>query len=210
MFSDIGDAIDISFSGENGGDSVGLESSFEMNKESSVTEEATLDAPSVILEDAHRISVLGDASAAHSYWSSSGHNCIATITASQASGGLTDCAYLTANGIYATHHTGLSGALVGTGMAMNNQGIAARIEITVTDGSLNSYLGSYAGSVNVAGLFSASGGSIQVYGSTGDGKEYGLAASKISPVNGAPASYDGPIFAHNRLGHLGPCNHGNQ
>lgn len=199
MFSDPGYAIDVSFSGDSGADNVGLESSYDLDTGSSVSEEATLDTQSSILEDKRDLSVLGDASAAQSCFGSGGYYGTATMSASNAGGHLSGYAYLTRQGMYAAQSADLSGSQAATGMALGYQGAAASVDGTVTDGSLNSYLQSCTGSANVAGQFSASGGSIQVDGSATQGTGYSHLTSTVSSVNGVPGTFDGSLFAHASL-----------
>ncbi|RQW78603.1 MAG: hypothetical protein EHM14_11530, partial [Methanothrix sp.] len=137
MISGPGSAIDVSFSGDSGADNVGLESSYNLDTGSSVSEEATLDAQSSILEDKRDLSVSGDVGANQNYFGS-GYFGTATMSGSNAGGHLTGHAYLTRQGMQASQSVDLSGSQVTAGMALTNQGATASVDGSVADGSLHS------------------------------------------------------------------------
>lgn len=190
-----GSALDVAFSSGSGDDAVGIESNYVLSQDSSVSEEATLDAESNILEDSRTVSVSGNGAASQTCFGSGGYAGIATMNAIGAHGQLSGYAYLTPGGMHSTQSAALSGSSASAGMTLSHQGASATVAGEVTDGILHSDLSSWTGSANLAGYFSASGDGVLVSGSTAQGEDWGRLTSTASALGWAAANFNGWIFA---------------
>jgi len=173
---------------------MGLESIYDLDTGSSISEEATLEAQQGILEDMRELSVSSDASAAQNYFGN-GYSGTATMSALNAGGSLKGHAYLTGQSMHASQLATLSGSQATAGMTLTNQGASASLQGIVTDGSLHSILSSCTGSANVAGQFSAIGDSVQVAGSAMQGEDWGRLTSTASALDWTAAEFNGWMFA---------------
>jgi hypothetical protein len=115
-------SIDVSLSAENGGDSVSIDSSYEVDTGVSVSEESEASFDEVGIENSRSISGSGDINAAQTYSGSGGYTGSATLNAKGVSGTLKGNTILTPSTLSASQIASLSGDSADVSLSLNHQG----------------------------------------------------------------------------------------
>jgi hypothetical protein len=150
-------SIDVSLSAENGGDSVSVDSSYEVDTEVSVSEESEASFDEVGIENSRSLSGTGKAKAAQTYSGSGGYSGSSSFTSS-GSGSLTGSANLNPESMNAMQDISASGES-SADMTLTHGGTAS-VGCNLYSGSINALqsisTGSAHGSQNVYGSGSLS------------------------------------------------------
>lgn len=141
-------SIDVGFSAENGGESVDLSSSYDVDTGVSVNEESEASFDQVKIENTRSVSGTGDISAAQTYSGSGGYKGSAILSAQGASGTLHGNAFLTPEYLSAKQDISLTGDSIDTGMSLSNEGDSANLGVTIKSGMISSSQSIETGSVN--------------------------------------------------------------
>lgn len=141
-------SIGVGFSAGNGGESVGLWSSYDVGTDVAVREVSKASFEKLAIENARSISGNGDINALQSYSGSSGYAGSATLYSQDVSGSFQGSALLTPEYLSARQDLSLSGGLVDTSMSLAYEGDSADLGVAIYSGSIDSSQSIETGSVN--------------------------------------------------------------
>lgn len=143
-------AIEVSFSAEDGGESVGISDEYNVSTGVSVSEESEANFGNVELTNSRWVAGSGDANAVQSYSGSSGYFGQAELDASGISGTLKSTASLTPSAMSASQSGSFTGDLADSGMSLTNKGNSIAVSSGMTFGTIvttqNIWTGSAEGS----------------------------------------------------------------
>ena len=173
-----GQAIDVSFSAENGGEEVGVSSSYDVDSDISVSESSSASFGNTPrIENSRQISGTGDANATQSCTGNT-YTSRSTYDASDASTSFSGSAILLPQSLSASQVAGASGGNADSSISVTQAGTIASISSGMTDGAMSSSQSIWTGSAHASQSISAAGEEVRFGGSAASGGRQGYLGAK--------------------------------
>ena len=183
-----GQAIDVSFSAENGGEEVGVSSSYDVDSDISVSESSSASFGNTPrIENSRQISGTGDANATQSCTGNT-YTSRSTYDASDASTSFSGSAILLPQSLSASQVAGASGGNADSSISVTQAGTTASISSGMTDGAMSSSQSIWTGSAHASQSISAAGEEVRFGGSAASGGRQGYLGAKTKNYNGTLVS----------------------
>ena len=183
-----GQAIDVSFSAENGGEEVGVSSSYDVDSDISVSESSTASFGNTPrIENSRQISGTGDANATQSCTGNT-YTSRSTYDASDASTSFSGSAILLPQSLSASQVAGASGGNADSSISVTQAGTTASISSGMTDGAMSSSQSIWTGSAHASQSISAAGEEVRFGGSAASGGRQGYLGAKTKNYDGTLVS----------------------
>jgi uncharacterized RmlC-like cupin family protein len=184
-------AIEVSFSAEDGGESVGISDEYDVSADVSVSEESEAKFGNVEMTNSREVAGSGDAKAVQSY-SGSGYTGHASFLASGAFSSLTGFAQLTPYYLNAAQNIVVSGDWAKSFLGVMQGNSEAFTTGSVNDGSMIVSQVAWTGSVHVSESVQAQGNNIVVTTEARQGaEEWSKIETGIESAPGYPGSFSG-------------------
>ncbi len=168
-----GQAIDVSFSAENGGEKVGVSSTYDVDADISILESNTAsfgDTPS--LQNSRQISGTGDANATQ-VCTGNAYTSRSTYDATDASTSFSSSASLLPQSLSASQIAGASGGKADSSLGITQGGATASISGGMTGGAMSASQSIWTGSAHASQGLSASGDQVRFGGTAESGDRQG-------------------------------------
>jgi hypothetical protein len=186
-------AIEVSFSAEDGGGSVGISDEYDVSTGVSISEESEAKFGNVEMTNSREVAGSGDAKAVQSY-SGSGYTGHASFLASGALSSLTGFAQLTPYYLNAAQNIVVSGDWAKSSLGVMQGSSEAFTSGSVNDGSMIVSQGAWTGSVHVSESVQAQGNNIVVTTEARQGAgEWSKIETGIESAPGYPGSFSGTL-----------------
>jgi len=183
-----GQAIDVSFSAENGGEEVGVSSSYDVDSDISVSESSSASFGNTPrIENSRQISGTGDANATQSCTGNT-YTSRSTYDASDASTSFSGSAILLPQSLSASQVAGASGGNADSSISVTQAGTTASISSGMTDGAMSSSQSIWTGSAHASQSISAAGEEVRFGGSAASGGRQGYLGAKTKNYDGTLVS----------------------
>ena len=183
-----GQAIEVSFSAENGGEEVGVSSSYDVDSDISVSESSTASFENTPrIENSRQISGTGDANTTQSCTGNT-YTSRSTYDASDASTSFSSSATLLPQSLSASQVAGASGGNADSSISVTHGGATASISSGMTDGAMSSSQSIWTGSAHASQSISAAGEEVRFGGSAASGGRQGYLGAKTK-------NYDGTLLS---------------
>jgi len=179
-----GQAIDVSFSAENGGEKVGVSSTYDVDTDISVLESNTAsfgDTPS--LQNSRQISGTGDANATQ-VCTGNAYASRSTYDATDASTSFSSSASLLPQSLSASQIAGASGGKADSSLGITQGGATASISGGMTGGAMSASQSIWTGSAHASQGLSASGDQVRFGGTAESGNRQGYLGATTHDYQG--------------------------
>jgi len=208
-------AIEVSFSAESGGDSIGITDEYDVDTGVSVSEDATAEFGDLNIEDHRQIYGSGDAKATQSY---TGTDCSgqASYKATGATNSLSSAVTLKPHSLIVSQSLSSSGDQVDSSLSIVQGGSQASVSGSVTAGSMSASQLAWTGSAHAVQFMSGSGTSVSFQGQANLGELQSIIGASTAGYQGTiGASADGAAYVaehgtltggYNLLGTAGTLN----
>ena len=183
-----GQAIDVSFSAENGGEEVGVSSSYDVDSDISVSESSSASFGNTPrIENSRQISGTGDANATQSCTGNT-YTSRSTYDASDASTSFSGSAILLPQSLSASQVAGASGGNADSSLSITQGGATASISGGMTGGAMSASQSIWTGSAHASQGLSAVGEEVRFSGTAESGDRQGYLGAETKNYDGTLVS----------------------